>query len=231
MNKYKDMTYTIRSDGRLMKKITINKKPKYIYAYDVKDLYNQYIELKFSDLKGTSVESITFKTYAENWLKLNSKGKSDGTIEEYKQIIKNKLIKYLGNMKINKIKPMDIEELTGDLLEEGHISTAYKCRRFAKTIFDDAILNGYLNINPASKIKLPKIIRKEKEVLTENEDKLLLDSEHIYAPFFRIMRYTGLRREEITPLTVNDIDLENKTININKKQQKIKNHERFLFQT
>ena len=65
-------------------------------------------------------------------------------------------------------------------------------------------------------IKEPKLIHKEKEILTAEQDKLLLSSTHKYAPFFRILRYTGMRREEITALTINDIDLKNKTISINK---------------
>ena len=51
--KYKDMTYTIRkSDNRLMKKVTVNGKTKYIYSTDVKDLYKQYIEFMHNSYNG-----------------------------------------------------------------------------------------------------------------------------------------------------------------------------------
>ena len=39
-------TYTTRKDGRLMKKVTINGKSKYLYSDDPKDLEKQYIEIK-----------------------------------------------------------------------------------------------------------------------------------------------------------------------------------------
>lgn len=48
--KYKDMTYSIRADGRLMKKMTVNHKVVYIYSYTPEDLYRQYLEKKFDDL-------------------------------------------------------------------------------------------------------------------------------------------------------------------------------------
>lgn len=51
MKKYKDMTYTVRKDGRLMKKITINNKIVYIYSNNEIDLYNQYTEQKYNSLK------------------------------------------------------------------------------------------------------------------------------------------------------------------------------------
>ena len=85
-----------------------------------------------------------------------------------------------------------------------------------KTILDDAISNDYLLVNPCLKIKEPPLVHKERAILTEEQDKILLNSTHKYSSFFRILRYTGMRREEITALTLDDIDLENRTISINK---------------
>lgn len=216
MEKYKGMTYTKRKDGRLTKKITVNGKGKFIYANDPQELFKQYTELSYSNLKGISVETCKFKDYAEKWLKLNSSGKSEATVKEYNYIINKYLIPYFGHMTLTKIKRLDIQSLQSDLLENNHTELAHKCIRFLKTILDDAIANDFLAKNPCSGIKQPKVIHKEKEVLTKEQDEILLNSTHKYAPFFRILRYTGMRREEITALTIEDIDLKNKTILINK---------------
>ena len=45
--KYKDMTYTIRKDGRYMKKKQYKNKTYYLYSNSVQDLYNQYIEISY----------------------------------------------------------------------------------------------------------------------------------------------------------------------------------------
>ena len=58
--------------------------------------------------------------------------------------------------------------------------------------------------------------QKEKYPLSKDIDDKLLASSNKYALFFILMRYTGMRKEEIVPITVNDIDLINKTITINK---------------
>ncbi|MBQ9658933.1 MAG: site-specific integrase [Clostridia bacterium] len=216
MAKYKDMTYTIRKDGRLMRRVSVNGKLLSIYSNDLNDLYKQFLELRYSDLKGSYVQSYNFKAYSEKWLKFNSSGKSEATIKEYKYIINKYLIPYFGYMNLTKIKRMDIQTLQTDLLNENHIELAHKCIRFMKTICNDAIADNYLIKNPCLGIKEPKIIHKEKEILTKEQDKLLLKSKHKYASFFRILRYTGMRREEITALTPDDIDLKNKTISINK---------------
>lgn len=216
MAKYKDMTYTIRKDGRLMRRVSVNGKLISIYSNNLNDLYKQFLELRYSNLKGFYNSICKFKDYAEKWLKLNSSGKSEATVKEYRYIIKKYLIPYFGHMHFDKIKRTDIQTLQSDLLNNGHIELSHKCIRFMKTICNDAIADDFLVKNPCLGIKEPKLIHKEKEILTEEQDKLLLKSKHKYAPFFRILRYTGMRREEITALTINDVDLKNKTISINK---------------
>lgn len=119
-------------------------------------------------------------------------------------------------MLLTDIKKMDIQLLQSDLLQNNHVELAHKCIRFMKTILNDAIDNDFLLKNPCNSIKEPKIIHKEKEILTEMQDKALLNSKNKYAPFFRIIRYTGMRKEEISALTKNDINLDNMTISVNK---------------
>lgn len=216
MEIYKNMSYTVRPDGRLMKKINVNGKPKYIYAKKPADLYSQFIELSFSNLKGSAINECRFEDYIKRWLKINSSGKSEATIKEYHYIANKYLIPYFGIMKLNHIKRFDIQQLQADLLENNHVELAHKCIRFMKTILNDAIANDFLIKNPCLNIKEPPIIHKEKRILTKEQDKLLLESTHKYARFFRILRYTGMRREEITTLTLDDIDLKNRTISINK---------------
>ena len=217
MAKYRDMTYTIRKDGRLMKKKEFKGQCYYIYADTEQDLYNQYVELNYKlNTEQISNNKILFKVYAEKWLKLNSSGKSEATIKEYNYIINKYLIPYFGNEYIDKIKREDIKKLQSDLLEKNHTELAHKCIRFMKTICNEAIIDDYLIKNPCLNIKEPKVVHKEKEILTKEQDDLLLNSKNKYAPFFRILRYTGMRREEITALTIKDINLKNKTISINK---------------
>lgn len=216
MKKYKDMTYTIRkSDNRLMKKLTIKGKNKYIYSNDVKDLYQQYNDLMYLKYNGININSNTsLKDYALKWLELNSAGKEARTVEEYKSIINNHIIPSLGYKKIKDIKKYDIEQLIVDM--QNIPTTANKTLGYIKRILNDAIDNDIIIKNVANNVKPLKVVKNERKPLTIEEDKILINSKHKYAPFFILMRYTGMRKEEIIPLTVNDINLKNKTISINK---------------
>ncbi len=210
-----NFTYTTRKDGRLMKKVTINGKPIYLYSNDKDDLERQYIEAKHMSYNGLlEPNSIKLKDFAEKWLHLNSAGKEIRTIDEYKMLINSYIVPKLGYKKIKDIKIYDVKELLKDM--EQTPTTAKKTLQLIKRILNDAVDNDIVVRNVAQNIKSPKIIKKERFPVTLEEDRLIVQSKSKYAPFFILMRYTGMRKEEIIPLTVDDIDLKNKTISINK---------------
>ena len=209
-------TYTTRKDGRLMKKVTINGKPKYLYSDDPKDLEKQYIEIKHLSYSGTQLlnDSIKLKDFAKKWIDFNSSNKEYRTIEEYKILINNYILPILGHKKIKDVKLYDIKELMKKM--ENIPTTAKKALQIIKRILNDAVDNDIIIKNVAQNIKAPKITKNERLPLTLEEDRMLLSSNNKYASFFLFMRYTGMRKEEIVPITINDIDLKNKTISINK---------------
>lgn len=209
-------TYTTRKDGRLMKKVTINGKPKYLYSDDPNDLEKQYIEIKHLSYSGGDFanNNIKFKDFSEKWIEFNSTNKEYRTIEEYKSLIYKYINPCFGYKKIKDLKLYDIKQLLKEM--ENTPTTAKKALQIVKRILNDAVDNDIVLKNVAQNIKAPKIVKKERLPLTLEQDKLLLSSKHKYAPFFILMRYTGMRKEEIVPITINDIDLKNKTISINK---------------
>lgn len=209
-------TYTTRKDGRLMKKVTINGKPKYLYSDDPNDLEKQYIEIKHLSYSGGDFtnNNIKFKDFSEKWIEFNSTNKEYRTIEEYKSLIYKYINPCFGYKKIKDLKLYDIKQLLKEM--ENTPTTAKKALQIVKRILNDAVDNDIVLKNVAQNIKAPKIVKKERLPLTLEQDRLLLSSKHKYASFFILMRYTGMRKEEIVPITINDIDLKNKTISINK---------------
>lgn len=215
-NKYKDMTYTVRkSDNRLMKKVTSNGKIKYLYSNDVKDLYNQYNDLLHLKYKGVNINNnYNMKDYSLKWLELNSTGKEIKTIEEYKHLINNHIIPTLGYKKLQDLKINDIKELLKNM--QNIPTTAKKTLQLTKRILNDAVDNDIIIKNVSQNIKPPKIIKNERSPLSLYEDKEIIKNKSKYAPFFIFMRYTGMRKEEIVPITINDIDLINRKIRVDK---------------
>ena len=212
-------TYTTRKDGRLMKRISINGKLQSIYSDNPKDLENQYIELKYKAINNKIINksSISFKNYAEEWFELNISNKEIATQNSVQNRLKH-MYEYIGNMKLSYIKPNDIQRMVTDMEKKGYKDVTNRTLMECKRILTSAVLNNYLEKNPASGIKKIKYQKGERHTLTIEQDKKVINLalKHKYGLFILIIRFCGLRPEECVALTLNDIDLDNKTININK---------------
>lgn len=213
-------TYTTRKDGRLMKKVTINGKIKYLYSKDKDDLEKQYIDIKYKSNNGIAIEdnSLTVKDWANQWLALYKKGKEEATIQMYKQVINNYIIPKLGYIKLKNLKQKHIVELLNEMEEKGITRRKEVLLLTIKQILDKAIENDYIYKNVANGIKIKKHKSAEKIPLSNN---LIAEIQKLAKNDFRafmilFMIYTGLRKEEVVPLQYKDIDLDTKYVTINK---------------
>lgn len=212
-------TYTTRKDGRLVKKVMQNGKPIYLYSDNPDDLEEQYIEAKYKIQQNKIIKksSISFKKYAEEWFELNISNKETATQNSVKNRLKH-MYKYFGDMKIASIKPNDIQKMVTDMEKQGYKDITNRTLMECKRILENAVQNDYIEKNPASTIKKIKYQKRERHTLTIEEDKKVIDLalNHKYGLFVLLIRFCGLRPEECVALTLNDIDMETKTITINK---------------
>ena len=119
MEKYKEMTYTKRKDGRLTKKMTINKKAIYIYSNSPADLYKQYIDIKYKNNNGISVNTtnVTFKQYAEKWFEINASVLEEATQNSIRNRL-NHMYEFIANIKLKDLKQYHIKENNYGLQED-----------------------------------------------------------------------------------------------------------------
>lgn len=219
-------TYTTRKDGRLMKKVTINGKPIYLYSDEPKDLEKQYIDVKFKLNNGITVDNnyITFQQYADRWFDRTCTTKEIATQNSIKNRL-NHLYKYIGNIKMKNLKPYHIQEIVTDMVKNGYTDIVKRTLAECKRVLNDAIINDIISKNVALGITTPKFPKNERIPLTQEEDKrvLALALAHKYGLFILILRYCGLRPEEAVALTIDDIDMLNKKIIVNKAVSLAKN--------
>lgn len=215
MNKYKK-----GKDGRYATSVVVNGKKIAVKAYSIPELEKKIIDLKYKDNNNLTVDdtTITLNTFADRWLDINSVGKEDGTIKEYKYIVNSCIKPKLGYLKLSKIKVYDIQEVINELIVDNHIRLAKKVLMYIKKILNEAVQNDIISKNPALLIKSPTYKPNERKPLTESEDRLLIEcsSSHKYGLFFLFMRFTGVRKEEAAAIKIEDIDLDNNIISINK---------------
>lgn len=201
--------------------ITLDKNTAQARNHAIKAL-NKKIENKNKELKTSP--SITLEELVKEWIKLKSmESIKPSTITAYE----NRLVKILdklGNEPVNNITASVINKVIKDLAISQSYKTTNERVKLIKNIFDYAVKYGYLEYDHvSSKIVQPKInqdpVDKNDLNFLEKEEweaifKKLGEKSSIYETVFKLQLQTGMRFNEITALTVDDIN-EDK-INISK---------------
>lgn len=211
---------TQRSDGRYQAKVSVgNGKYKYIYAKSNKELERKVTELKIKLGKGFDVkaERDTFYQWAERWLRQKKLTISTNRYNICIYRINN--LEPLHYIPISKIRTADIQDIIYDLHAEGLSEYVLnEVKNTAKQVLQLAIDNRVMDYNCALAVKIPPTEKGEpRRALTEQEQEwITAPSDNRGHKMAMIMMYAGLRRGEMLALLWTDIDLENKTINVNK---------------
>lgn len=211
-----------RADGRLQSKVYLGDgKYKYVYAATQKELNNKVNEVKIRLGKGIDVSSErdTFGEWSKKWLKLKKVEVSPGRYSTYKYRVRN--LEPLYNCPISKIRTADIQDIILGMAAEGYAQKTIKdTRSAASQIFKLAIDNRIIDYNPVTSVKIPKEAPHiDRRALTAEEQRWITDTPHRAQRAAMIMMYAGLRRGELISLLWTDIDLNNKTIRVNKSVQ------------
>lgn len=144
----------------------------------------------------------------------------------------------LGSRSIDSIKPSDAKEWAVRMKEKGYgFKTISNYKRSLKASFYMAIEDDYVRKNPFD-FQLSEVIDDDSEIRQalseEQEEKLLsfLQYDTVYQKYYDdvlILLKTGLRISELCGLTVQDLDFENHTLNIN--HQLLRNQEGYYIET
>lgn len=220
--------YKKRPDGRYQTKIYIGvedgkPKYKYLYAATIAELERKAEELRYTHHKGGDILSgdLPFRTWAERFLRL----KEGKVAHVYFTGIRSRVNFWcdsVGDMPISKITRSDLQIHLDRLAESAPGTgkpaakkTLIDYRRTAAAIFDLAITDRALNYNPAEKLEVDRHAEKgERRALTAEEQRWILDTPHRAQTAAMIMMLAGLRRGELIPLEVRDVDFEHGTISV-----------------
>lgn len=133
---------------------------------------------------------------------------------------------YLGELPINNITSKDIQGylnyLKNTYKTKQNQSLAPKSIRHhyctANLIFEYAVKHGYIDVNPVSKVDIPKLVRHKVDALSKGEvQRFIREIEklpHMQRLLYTLLLTTGMRRGECFGLQWGDIDFDNRTIRI-----------------
>ncbi len=160
----------------------------------------------------------TLSEYLQYWIEQRKPNLSPTTIYGYKSMMKNHIIPSLGQVELNQLKPLHIQEYYNNKLKILSPTTVLHHHRMLRKALEDAKEWQLIKINPADHVEAPKPKRYKATVLNIDEIKELLkalEGNRLEVSITLIL-FLGLRRGELLALEWSDLDLENKTITIKK---------------
>lgn len=154
--------------------------------------------------------------FLNSWIKIHAKHLKPVTVHKYRQLIRLYLVPKLGTIKIQELRPAQIETFYADMLNNPGVSgralssrTAEHCGAILKIALKYAVeVEGILSFNPATRVRLPKGIAKTPCPWTIQELNQFLEivDTHRLSFYFRLSAFTGARRGEILALKWPDFD-------------------------
>ena len=204
-----------------------SKKRKKVTAHSQMEVSKKLVELtgRMNALKDTMYSGKTFGELMQDWMLIFKKASVtprtfEGNMRNFNLHIKP----YLGNMKIEDVTKPVIQQVINELMAKGLANNTVKKNKFLlNQFFDYAMECGLVQVNPTYKIKVRnrevKLSDKENEykaIPPEMRIKFLqaINSHPFLKPLCMTSMFAGLRVGELLALRWENIDFENKTIQV-----------------
>lgn len=178
--------------------------------------------------KVSNSSDMIFSDFVEIYLDSLKNRIKESTLCTKESIIKNRIVPYLGNKKLNEISSADVLSWQNEMMKMVNKRTGQPFEKsYLKTLHNQlsAILNfavKYYNI-PQNSAAVVGNMGTDKEIsmnfwTLEQYKKFNTEimEQPLYYYCFEVLYWTGIREGELLALTINDIDFENKLISINK---------------
>lgn len=187
---------------------------KWIHAETSDELKKKIRQAKNEFDLTPNTSEISFKKYADQWLKISKGTKSKQTQDAARTHLRK--CSSLDRIPIRKITRSQCQEIVNASWEHPHAAKGVS--DVLRQVFQAAQRDGIIAINPAIGLDRPKIRRPERHLLTDQEVKAikkakLNDQDRM---FVTILLMFGLRPAEALALSPADFDLDARILHITK---------------
>jgi integrase len=205
---------------------TGRQKQKSLYAKTQKEALKQLQQVQSDMENGTYVEpsKLTLGAWMDTWLKEYKVGIKPYTRAAYEAHIKNQIKPELGFIPLQKLQPHHVQTFYNELQKSLAPKSIKNLHGVLHGALDQAMRLGYIKSNPTELCSLPRVVKKEMQVLTDETVTVFLNAiaGHRYETIYFVDLFTGMRQGEILGLTWDCVNFKNGTIHICKQLVKEK---------
>jgi len=176
-----------------------------------------------------SATRLSLEQFLTEWLKIHNTGLKPRTIERYTQIVRDYIVPYIGNIKLQDLRLDLVEKLYRDLLNESvSIRNVQLTHAVLHRSLKDAVRRGLVGLNAAHGARQPKKPYKEMQIFDENQVMhfLLCAMEDRHEAIYHLAIKTGMRQGELLGLKWSDLDWNRGTLKIQRQVQRVPGHGR-----
>ena len=166
---------------------------------------------------------MTLARWIEIWLQEYSGDKKYSTVKHYKAQCRTHIIPSLGAVRLSELTAPQIQAFYNKMQRDGLAPKSVRnIHGILTKCLSTAVQVGYLRVNPAGSVTLPKVVQKEIHPLTDEQVKDFLQAadNDEYGILLKVILFTGLRESEAIGLTWDCVDFKAGTMKICKQLQK-----------
>lgn len=230
--------YQRKSDGRWVGVVDmgwVNKKRvrKTVTAPTLKELRPKFKKLQAQIDAGVADENMTVEQWLEKWLRdVAGEKNRPSTLRTYKMYVEKWINPHVGKQRLGKLRPDHIRTMLAAMRDAKKSDATRRqvlaiLRRALAVAENDQLISS----NPAAKVDAPPVGQGSHGKFTLDEARQILsvlDQKGISASRWACALLAGLRQGEALGLTWENVDMENRRINVVQAVQQIKGEGRVV---
>ena len=196
----------VAEDGRYIR--------KRVYGNSKAELERNRLKLlrEYEDI--THPSSITFREYAEKWLRVYKSSREVATLDMYENCLKK--TKTIDYVPLKDIRQTDLQSIITENAD--HPNVCSKLRLLFRQIWGSAIADGILSKDITTRLNLPVLVRQEARSLTRAEVQAVktADLDPMDRMYVNLLYYFGLRPGEALAVMPQDFNLTDRTLTVSR---------------
>lgn len=245
---------TIRADGRYQFKYMVDGKPKFFYSWKLEPTdplpagrkpckslreMEESLEVRSIICPNSDDDTMTVMELVQRYLSLKT-GVKPNTRINYNFVVNALMKDPFSKKPIGKVKMSDAKLWLVKMQSEGRgYSSIHSIRGVVRPAFQMAVDDEILWRNPFN-FEMREVLINDsvkREAISRKDMRIFLDflkNDRHFKKYYEavfILFHTGLRISELCGLTVGDIDLEKRTINVDKQLQRDTKGKRYIIST